>query len=259
MMLFSFGGLIDSTNDYGDRPGTGIADVEALKKELPGLFKLSELIKNKPIKGIIAPKPANSDPYLQTIQGKEFYYYTGDAYVYDYIGMMGFPLVPMEKIDTSAAAAFFSLQALKDPDFRDKLIKMLSANKPVMITENLATQLGDIGSHENLIILKSDGNIRNLLKYSREELNVMRDKMLAPWGIKFDTPTQVAFYLIGDDIIAIENFNNNPVDIKLEMNFPSGVKSRLVLPSDGEVDYKATGKEMIIQKLSSRTLVVFQY
>jgi hypothetical protein len=258
-MLFSYGGLIREKNNYGNREGTGIANVDSLKKELPGLFELARMIKGKAIKGILAPKPANSDPYHQPIDEEKFYNYKGDAFVYDYIGMMGLPLVPVEQIDTTARAVFFPVQALKDPGFKEKLAAMLEAGKPVMITDFLAAQLGDFNKPDNLIILKSEGNIRNHINYSREELNAIRNKILAPWGIRFDAPAQVAFYLIGDDIIAIENFNNVSVDIKLGMDFQGKAKPGLILPYNATIDYESSPEELAINGLSARSLVVFKY
>jgi hypothetical protein len=182
LMLFSYEGLITETNNYGNRQGTGIADMEALKKELPGLFKLAKLIHNKPIKGIMTPKPAHSDPWINFNDSQEFLSNTGDSYIYDFIGMMGFPLVPVEKIDTNAKAAFFSVHALKDPGFDEKFSQMLSQNKPVMISENLADQFEKLERGNNLIVLKDDGDLRNLLKYDTDRLNEIRNQMLAPFG-----------------------------------------------------------------------------
>ncbi len=51
-MLFSYGGLNRETNNYGNRKGTGIDDIEALKVELPGLFELAKLVDNKPVNDI---------------------------------------------------------------------------------------------------------------------------------------------------------------------------------------------------------------
>jgi len=92
-----------------------------LRTEIPGLFKLAKLVRNKPIKGVLAPKPPNSDA-------------DGEMYVFDFVGMLGLPLVPTAEIRSDAKAAFFAVHALKDPLFSDKLNKMLGAKKPVLIT-----------------------------------------------------------------------------------------------------------------------------
>ena len=125
MMLFSYGGLIRETNEYGNRRGTGVADIEALKVELPGLFELAKLVDNKPIKGILATKPANSIPHSNHDPHRVFSGREADAYIYNFIGMLGLPLVPTEKIDMNAEAAFFSVHILKDPEFYEKLDNFL--------------------------------------------------------------------------------------------------------------------------------------
>jgi len=155
MLLFCYGSLLRQT---------GPANVEALRKEIPLLFELSRLIRNKPIRGIPAPKPPNSDAHNET-------------YVYDFIGMLGLPLVPTAKIDPQAKAGIFAVHVLKDEKFPDKLKQMLAADKPVLITNGLAQRLQDIDlSRENLITLKVNGNPKNLLKLTRRDLKPIRDK-----------------------------------------------------------------------------------
>ncbi|MBK8501761.1 MAG: hypothetical protein IPL46_05865 [Saprospiraceae bacterium] len=120
MMLFSYGGLIGENNEYGNRKGTGIADIEALKVELPGLFELAKLINDKPIKGIHAVKPANSRPVFGYDDSASYSGVGTESYVYNFVGMLGIPLIPKEKIDLNAEAAFFPIHILKDPDFKNK-------------------------------------------------------------------------------------------------------------------------------------------
>ena len=254
MMLCSYGLLTRETNTWGGRPfqGTGIANVEALRRELPGLFELAKMVRNKPIKGILATKPANSDPYdnFEAIRGAR----KPDAHIYDFVGMLGLPLVPSTEIDTGADAAFFPFQVLKDPTFPEKLRKMLSEGKPVLITDKLAKRLDNIGKHDNLIVLPVKGDTPGLLKLSREELNAIRDKLLEPLGIKFDAPGKVGLYLMGDDIMVIENFNNEPVDVTIGTSFSMKAQVKLVLPQEESIRYDVTGNKLVFN-MPPRTLV----
>jgi hypothetical protein len=163
MMLCNYNLLTRETNTWGGRAfqGTGIANVEALRRELPGLFELAKMVRDKPIKGILATKPANSDPYdnFEAMKGAR----KPDAHIYDFVGMLGLPLVPSTEIDTSADAAFFPFQALKDPNLSEKLRKMLSEGKPVLITDGLAERLGNIGKHDNLMVLPVKGDMPSCL------------------------------------------------------------------------------------------------
>ena len=238
MLLFCYGALLR---------GTGPANVETLRDELPGLFKLAELVRGKPIKGIIAPKPPNSDAH-------------DEQYVFDFVGMLGLPLVPTATISTDAQAAFFSVHALKDPAFADKLRSMLAANKPVLITDGLAKRLPGLDlENRNLTVLKLDGNPRNLLKLTREQINPIRNKLLAPFGLTFDAPNKVALYLIGEHSLIVENFNDEAIDATLEFSEPVRARQILILPGDGNVNFAGTKKKLSLTNITPRSLVVFEY
>ncbi len=238
MLLFCYGSLLRDT---------GPANVEKLRTEIPGLFKLAGLVRNKPLTGILAPKPPNSDAF-------------NEQYVFDFVGMLGLPLVPAAEIRPDAKAAFFSVHALKDPEFSEKLDKMLDAQKPVLITDGLAERLEGVNlDDENLVILKVDGNPRGLLEVTREQLKPIRDKLLAPFGLKFDAPNKVALYLIAEDCLVVENFNDEPVDANVEFLRPVKARKALVLPIDGDVKFSCGQMRLNFSSITPRTLVVIEY
>lgn len=238
MLLFCYGSLLRET---------GPANVKKLREEIPGLFRLAELVRNKPIKGIHAPKPPNSDA-------------DGEMYVFDFAGMLGLPLVPADEIRSDEKAAFFAVHCLKDRAFSDKLNKMLNAKRPVLITDGLAKKLKGVDlEDENLTVLKVDGNTHNLLKLTRDELNSIRNKLLAPFGIRFDAPNKVALYLIGDNCIVVENFNDEPVDASLEFSDVVKAQEKVVLPVDGSVKLSFTNKKLNLAKITPRTLIAVEY
>ncbi len=259
MMLFSYGGLNRETNDYGNRKGTGIADIEALKVELPGLFKLAMLIDNKPIKGIIVTKPANSDPHGMYGSSRVLSDSDADAYIFNFLGMLGFPLVPAEKIDMDAEAAFFSVHLLKDPEFNVKLSTFLAEGKPVLITDVLADHLENVDQKDNLQILNVNADPRNLLGLNREELNGIRNKMLKPFGIKFDAPAMVALYLFGDDLVVIENFRDEVVSVTLETEFSMDADVKLILPTAETVKKRFGKNNLVFEEIPPRTLIAVKY
>ncbi|OHB73762.1 MAG: hypothetical protein A2Z25_00770 [Planctomycetes bacterium RBG_16_55_9] len=238
MLLFCYGALLR---------GTGPANVEKLRAEIPGLFVLAELVRGKPLKGIMAPKPPNSDAY-------------NEQYVFDFIGMLGLPLAPAATIKADAEAAFFPVHALKDPAFADKLQRMLAANKPVLITDGLAKRLPGLNlENKNLTILKVNGNPRSLLNLTRDELNPIRNKLLAPFGLRFDAPNKVALYLIGEHGLIVENFNDEPIDATLEFTKPVKASKTLILPGEGVVDFSSSGRKLSLKKITPRTLVAIEY
>ena len=165
MLLFCYGSLLRDT---------GPANVEKLRTEVPGLFRLAGLVRGQPLQGIAAPKPPNSDAF-------------DEQYVYDLVGMLGLPLVPTAEIRTDVKAAFLPVDAAKDPQLNDKLGTMLKAGTPLLITDGLARKLPSaLTDDKNLLVLKVNGKPRSLLDLTREQLKPIRDKLLAPLGIRFD-------------------------------------------------------------------------
>lgn len=238
MLLFCYGSLLRDT---------GPANVEKLRREIPGLFELARHVRNKPVKGIIAPKPPNSDAF-------------NEQYVFDFVGMLGLPLVPSSGLTSDCEAAFLSVHALKDPNLPDKLKVMLTAGKPVLMTDGLAERLGGLElKNDSLMILEVNGKPRSLLELTRAQLNPIRNKLLAPFGMKFDAPNKVALYLIGEHCLIIENFNDQSIDAGIE--FSSAVKARvpLVLAFDGKAEFKQNANKLVFSKITPRTLVVLEY
>lgn len=248
IMLFTYSNLIRERNKYNGWEGTPITNIEAFRKELPGLFELAKIVRGKPVKGIHMPKLPNSEPY-------------DERYIFSLFGMIGLPLVPAHEIDEQARSAIFPVQSLKDPGFSVKLQKLLDSGKPVVITDGLAKRLSDqsLLKNENLTVLKVEGAPRNLLKLTREDLNPIRDKLMAPLGMKFDAPDKVALYLFGDNHYVVENFNDEPVDVTLDLKQVSKVRKVLMLPEDGTAELSQKNNSVSIRNLSPRTLVTVEY
>jgi hypothetical protein len=163
-------------------------------------------------------------------------------------------------VDDTAQAAFLSVHALKDLAFVGKLQRMLAANRPVLITDGLAKRLPDLDrENKSLTILKVNGNPRSLFELTREQLKPIRDQLLAPFGMKLDAPNKVALYLIGDNCLIVESFNDEPVDVSLEFSKAAGARKALVLPVGGDVDLSAAQGKLNLAKMTPRTLVAIEY
>ena len=237
MLLFCYGSLLS---------GTGPANVARLRTEIPGLFELAALVRGKPLRGIAAPKPPNSKP-------------RGEPYVYDFVGMLGLPLVPTATIRDDAKAAFLPIHAMKDPQLWTKLRTLLEAGAPVLVTDGLAERFTTSRSYDNLHVLKVGGDPKSLLRLSREELTPIRDKLLAPFGLTFDAPNKVALYLIGDRCVVIENFNDEAVTATLAFREPVDAKAVLVLPVDADVKFSCDAGRIAFTTIAPRTLVALTY
>jgi hypothetical protein len=238
MLLFCYGSLLQ---------GTGPANVEKLRTEVPGLLALAKLVRNQPLRGIAAPKPPNSDAF-------------DEQYVYDFVGMLGLPLVPTNEIRADVKAAFLPVHGLKDPQLSDKLSTMLSSGTPVLITDGLARKLPSATTdNKNLLVLKINGKPSSLLDLTRAQLQPIRDKLLAPFGIRFDASNNVALYLIGDHCVAVENFNDEPITASLEFAQPVKATKSLVLPTDGQAEFSCTAGKIEFTRITPRTLVALTY
>jgi hypothetical protein len=173
--------------------------------------------------------------------------------------MLGLPLVPTATLRTDAKAAFLPVQALKDPQLEDKLAALLKAGAPVLVTDGLAQELGaPLANDDNVLVLSVEGNPKRLLELTRTELKPIRDKMLAPLGLRFDAPNKVALYLIGEYCI-VENFNDEPVTATLEFAQPHTARQVLSLPADANVQLTATANKVEFQALPARTLVALTH
>jgi hypothetical protein len=235
-LLFCYGSLLENT---------GPANVEKLRTEIPALFELAEIVRGKSIKGVLVPKPPNSEAH-------------NEQYVFDFIGMMGLPLVPAAEIKPTEAA-FLSVHALKDPDLVTKLKQMMDAGEPLLITDGLRDRLKDQIALEsdNVQILEVKGDPRSLLEMDRSSLLKLREKMLKPFGITFDAPNKVSLYLMGDNHVIIENFNDESVDVRFRT---SGLKEALnlvTLPADGEIELKTEGDELNVS-ISPRSMTAIR-
>jgi hypothetical protein len=195
-LLFCYGSLL---------AGTGPKNVEALRANIPELLAVAEEVGRRKVVGVAAYKPPNSHPQKE-------------PRVFDFIGMMGLPLVPCHEFPTDAQAAFFSVHALKDPEFTQKLSALVAAGKPILVTDGLARQLeGKLKlDAPNVQILAVGGDPKSLLKLPQARLDAFRRPLLRPVGHTFRAPNKVALYLFGDGSWVIENFNDQPVTVELD-------------------------------------------
>ncbi|HUC86074.1 MAG TPA: hypothetical protein VL970_12830 [Candidatus Acidoferrales bacterium] len=193
--LFCYGGL---------QSPEGAKDVEALRANLPELFEAARQVSSRKPVGIAAYKPISSAPQ-------------DDKKIYDFVGMLGLPLVPCHEFPTNAPAAFFPAQALKDSALAAKLQAFMARGKPVLITDGLAKQLSpslDL-KRPGVQILETKGQPASLLNLSQADLDRLRNPLLAPLKQGFSAPNKVALYLFSDGSWVIENFNDTPVQTSL--------------------------------------------
>ncbi len=195
-LLFCYGSL---------QKDTGPKNVEALRTHIPELLDVATHVRKRTPVGIAAYKPPNSHPEKE-------------PRVYDFIGMMGLPLVPCHTFPADAEAGFFPVHALKDRALVEKLSAFIAAGKPVLLTDGLADRLGnkiDL-DRPNVHVAAVRGNVKGLLDLGQPEVDALRSPLLKPFGRAFEAPNKVALYLFTGGAWVIENFNDHAVTVRLD-------------------------------------------
>ncbi len=239
MLLFCHDSLIKEEN---------AACPEALLPEFPGLRELARRLRGRAPLGIAAPKPPHSQPSK------------GEDYFFDYVGMVGIPLVPCTEISPQVQAALITSHSAGHP----ATVAWLRAaeDRPVIITpaaEN-ALPAGALGEGKRPVArLSWNKDPREVMDLPREELDRIRERVLAPLGIRLSAPGRVALYLF-DDLAALENFNDSAVEVLLDAGVrPAEEKDTIVLPPSrtGEVRRERRG-DAVAFGIPPRTLIAFR-
>lgn len=104
------------------------ADMAALVSHMPRLRRLARLVSGRKPQGIHAYKPPDSD-------GED------EAYVFDYMGMFGLPLVPCSEFPSQAKAIFLPVHAAADPELPRQLDRFLKGGGTALVTAGLLERL----------------------------------------------------------------------------------------------------------------------
>ena len=183
---------------------TGGADTAALRANLPELLSVAREVQRRQPVGIAAYKPINSPGGV-------------DSRIFDYLGMIGLPLVPCHLFPTNAPGAFFSLQALQDPNLASELKDYIKTGRPVLLTDALDKILSpqlDLTA-PNVQQANLPRPLDYLLVQPQAVLDNFRAPLLNALHVGFSAPDQVALYLFSPDGWVVENFNNHPVTAML--------------------------------------------
>ncbi len=195
-LLFCYGSLLKDT---------GPKNVEALRANVPELLTVAEQVARRKMVGIAAYRPPHSHP-------------ENERRVFDFVGMTGLPLVPCHGFPADAKAAFFSIHALKDPQLTERVAAFIASGKPALVTDGLAGRLAGKVKLDapNVRVLPVQGDPKSLLTLPQAELDAIRQLLLRPFSRRFEAPNRVALYLFEDGNYVIENFNDEPVTVKLD-------------------------------------------
>ncbi len=195
-LLFCYGAL---------QQGTGPNNVSELRANLAELLVVAEQIRHRRLVGVAVYKPPSSPAH-------------DEPRVFDFVGMLGLPLVPCHTFPDDAQVAFFSQHALFDPQLAERLSALIAAGKPVLLTDGLAKRLaGKVAlDAANVHILSVKGDPKSLLRLPKETLDRIRAPLLRPLGRRFVAANRVALLLWEDGSSVIENFNDEPTTVELD-------------------------------------------
>jgi hypothetical protein len=224
------------------------AQSEALAAKRPELDALAKLAGNWG--GIPAYKPPSSDPY-------------DEAYLFDQIGMLAFPLMPTARFPEGARAALFTVHALHDAEFAPKLAKFLEAGGTAFASEGLARRLtGDprlptdsplrLGKEQliltvpagkgrivvfssslpRLAYVDSENRVAQVTPAARRALAELRKAVAEFTVTSFDAPPRVAVFPMGGRV-AVANFTELPADCRLAGLEGSARKLRAAFSTEG--------------------------
>jgi hypothetical protein len=187
-LLFCYGGLQGTT---------GPKNVAALRQHIPELLEVAGHVRSREPIGLAAYKPPNSHPETE-------------AYVYDFAGMLGLPLVPCHEFPADAKAAFFPVHAVADATFPARLRQFIQTGRPVLLTDGLTNKLAGVTELQatNVYVLNVRGEPKSLLQLTASDLDRLREPLLRPFGLRLRAPSHVGFYPFKDGSWVIENFGD---------------------------------------------------
>jgi hypothetical protein len=179
---------------------TGQADTAALRANLPDLLAVARQVQRRQPLGIAIYKPINSRGGI-------------DSRIFDYLGMIGLPLVPVHQFPTNAPAAIFSLQACADKNVAAEINDYIKTQRPVLLTDALANFLSPRLNlpAPNVRVVNFPRPLDYLLVQQQTALDDFRAPLLNALHVTLSAPDQVALYLFSPDAWVLENFNDQSV------------------------------------------------
>jgi hypothetical protein len=208
-LLFCYGGLNPAAHSHFPSSipwptPTGQEDTTALRANLPELLATAREVQKRQPLGIAAYKPINSEGGT-------------DSRIFDYLGMMGLPLVPCHQFPTNAPAAFFSVHTFDDPNAATEINDYIKTGRPVLMTAPLADLLSPRLNlpAANVRVVAMPRPLDYLLVQPQDRLDQLRTPLLDALHVTFHAPDQVGLYLFSGNSWVVENFNDDAVTVVL--------------------------------------------
>jgi len=117
--------LFNSSNLIQGHPGHHL-----LRRQFATLVKLAAMVRQNHARGVHAYKPPHSNA-------------GSDYYIYDYLGMIGIPLLPVGQFPAGAEVIFLPTQASADPELMEHVEGAVAAGKTLILTAGLLRAMSD--------------------------------------------------------------------------------------------------------------------
>jgi len=95
-----------------------------LRRQFPSLVKLAKMVAQQPVKGIYGYKPPHSNN-------------ENEYYIFDFLGMIGLPLLPTSQYPEDGDVIFLPSQAAADKNLIERMETSISNGKTIVITPGL--------------------------------------------------------------------------------------------------------------------------
>lgn len=222
---------------------TGPANVEALRGEMPALFDLAEWVAGEQPRGVASYRPMNAPA-------------GGGAYLFDWLGMIGLPLVPAHEFPMAAPVAMFAHHATHDRDLMGRMYRFLNRGSKPLLMES-ASAYSKIGQGvQGAFVFSPPADPREMMAWSIERIQELRRAALQPLGMTLEGPAGTALYLLGARKAALENFTEDPAEMRLRLPEGGGWQLAFALGHAGS-RCRQQGQELIVT-MPPRTLVGLQ-
>jgi len=221
IVLFSYGHLI------GERRGDDTAyppineAVDHLVALRPRMDELAEIVQKQPVCGIAGFRDPVGDP-------------KGEPYVFDYLGMLGLPIVPVIAFPDDALAGAFAVSSAGSGDFKERLAGYIASGRPTLVTSRLLDEIGlqvedapnvtimsthDVRFTDRMARMPGDGvyddpslaRADRWLEMDQAQLDALRRPFYEALQLNIDVPTGVGVFPLGGCCLVLCNYNAYPV------------------------------------------------
>lgn len=218
IVLFNYGNLMQG------HPGHHL-----LRRQFSTLVRLAQMVRQKPLRGVAAYKPPQSNA-LQ------------DHYIFDFLGMIGIPLVPVSRFPSDADVILLPTQAATDPILMKQIQKSIAAGKTLILTPGLIHRMPNQSELEQVTGVKI---IKSSTPIASNQLII--ENKIGTFEQQFEFAANLRILTAKNSLTAIQNAQEIPV--LTSKVHPSGAKVYVLnFQTFSEPDFKAADEVLLAPK-----------